>query len=305
MIPRTSRTGTLRAASAACAVTPSLIGLPLLVSAFLAVLWLFCAAPAQADTSSSTALGAPLSEASAATGEALRLGETQTLRKQPLEKVVPEEVTEPVTATLGTVHQSLEQGHQRLEKSTAETAAAAAALPEPAVAEVRGEVRGFVAEIDRTREEAVERGLVRTLPVTGPRAPRSQDTESTEATETDRRSEEDERSSAPEPLTAQGTPARHAVSAQHHHHPAPAVQAAEAAASEEDGGDHTPEHRRAQPTTGSPAPTANGPAPAPSVAGYLTVAPLPAPATDAVRLAAHRLHTVPADPADDLTVSPD
>lgn len=303
MIPRTSRTGTLRAASAACAAAPSAIALPLLVGALLAVLWLLCAAPAQADTSS-TALGTPLSEAASATGEALGLGEAQTLDTQTLEKVVPEEVTEPVTATLGTVHQGLEQGHQRLEKSTTETAAAAVALPEPAVAEVRGEVRGFVADIDRTREEAVERGLVHTLPVTEPRAPRSQDAESTEGIETDWRSEEDERSSAAEPLTAQDAPARHAVTAQHHH-PAPAGQASAASAAEEGDGDRTPEHRRVQPTTGSPAPTANGPAPVPSVAGYLTAAPLPAPAADAVRLAAHRLHTVPADPADDLTVSPD
>lgn len=301
MIPRTSRTGTLRAASAVCAAVPSLVGLPLLVGAFLAVLWLLCAAPAQADASSSTALGTPISEASSATGEALGLDGAQAL-----EKVVPEEVTEPVTATLGTVHQSLEQGHQRLEEGTTETAATAVALPEPAVAEIRGEVRGFVAEIDRAREETVERGLVHTLPVTESRTPRSpaaEDAENTEDTEAGRRSEEDEKSSAPGPLTGQHAPVHHSATTQHHL--SSAVQATAAAVSEQGTADHAPEHQRVQPATGSPAPAANGPVPAPSVAGYLTAAALPAPAADAVRLAAHRLHPVPADPADDPTVSPD
>ncbi|WP_026119468.1 hypothetical protein [Nocardiopsis ganjiahuensis] len=304
MIPRTSRTGTLRAASAVCAAAPSLLGLPLLIGAFLAVLWLLCAAPAQADTTASeasgpaTALGAPVSEAAAGAGEALGLGESRTL-----DGVVPEEVAEPVASTLGTVHQGLEQGHQRLEKGAADTAAVAAALPEPAVTEVRGEVRGFVADLDRAREEAVERGPAHTLPGAEPGTPRSPAAEAAADTGADRRSERDREADASEPAPDRGAPARHAVTGQHH--PAPSLQAAATDAAERGTADHAPEQQRVQPTTGSHAPTSNGPASAPSVAGYLTAAPLPAPATDAVRLAAHRLRAVPVGPAADPTVSPD
>ncbi|PWV51164.1 hypothetical protein [Nocardiopsis sp. L17-MgMaSL7] len=287
MIPRTSRTGTLRAASAACAAVPSAIGLPLLLGAFLAVLWLLCAAPAQADSASlgSGALGAPVSETATATGEALGLGEAPAL-----DSVVPEKVTEPVTTTLGTVH-------QRLEKRTVETAEAAVSLPEPAVAEVRG----FVAEIDRTREETVERGLGQSLPITESRASRASDSDEDEETGADRAAEEDEGSEPAEWSEGHGVHVLPSVTA-HHASTAPSSATPD---SEQEDDDRATEHQRVQPATGSPAPTANGPAPAPSVAGYLTAAPLPAPAADAVRLAAHRLHTVPADPADDLTVSPD
>ena len=287
MIPRTSRTGTLRAVSAVCAAVPSAIGLPLLLGALLTVLWLLSAAPAQADTASlgSGALGAPVSETATATGEALGLGEAPALGS-----VVPEKVTEPVTTTLGTVH-------QRLEKRTVETAEAAVSLPEPAVAEVRG----FVAEIDRTREETVERGLSQGPSITEPRATRSSDTDEDEETGEDRASEEDEGSEPAERSEGHGVPVLPSLTA-HHASTAPSTATPD---SEQEDGDRATEHQRVQPATGSPAPSANGPAPAPSVAGYLTAAPLPAPAADAVRLAAHRLHTVPADPADDLTVSPD
>ncbi|MBQ1080251.1 hypothetical protein [Nocardiopsis sp. B62] len=285
MIPRTSRTGTLRAVSAVCAAAPSAIGLPLLLGALLTVLWLLSAAPAQADTASlgSGALRAPVS--ATATGEALGLGEAPALGS-----VVPEKVTEPVTSTLGTVH-------QRLEKRTVETAEAAVSLPEPAVAEVRG----FVAEIDRTREETVERGLSQGPSIPEPRATRSSDTDEDEETGADRASEEDEGSEPAERSEGHGVPVLPSLTA-HHASTAPSTATPD---SEQEDGDRATEHQRVQPATGSPAPSANGPAPAPSVAGYLTAAPLPAPAADAVRLAAHRLHTVPADPADDLTVSPD
>lgn len=283
MIPRTSRTGTLRAASAACAVVPSAIVLPLVLGALLAVLWLFGAAPAQADTAAlgSGALGTPVSETASATGEALGLSEAPRLG------LVPEEVTEPVATTLGTVH-------QRLEKGTADTAEAAVSLPEPAVAEVRG----FVAEIDR-RGDTAEHGLVQGLPLSEPGAPR--ETDAPEETGEDRVSEEDadpERAERPE---GHGVPVPPATTS----HQAAATPSSGTDDSEREDADGAPDHQRVQPATGSPAPTANGPAPVPSVAGYLSAAPLPAPTADAVRLAAHRLHTVPADPADDLTVSPD
>ncbi len=284
-----------------------MLGLPLLVGAFLAVLWLVCAAPAQADTAGApgttanesaptAALGGPISEAATTAGDALGLGEPRTLNA-----VVPEEVTEPVTSTLGTVQQGLEQGQQRLEKGTAETVAVAASLPEPAVAGVRGEVRGFVAELDRTREEAVERGLGHTLPTTS--TPRNPAVEADGDTDADQSSERDGEPAATAE-TGRGAADHQAVIGRHHH-PAQAGQAAATVVSERGAADRAPEQQRVQPTTGSPAPSANGPASAPSVAGYLTVAPLPAPAADAVRLAAHRLRTVPADPATDPTVSPD
>ncbi|MFE1167739.1 hypothetical protein [Nocardiopsis sp. NPDC058789] len=283
MIPRTSRTGTLRAASAVCAVVPSAISLPLLLGALLAVLWLFGAAPAQADTSAlgAGALGTPVSETASATGEALGLGGAPRLG------IVPEEVTEPVATTLGTVH-------QRLEKGTADTAEAAVSLPEPAVAEVRG----FVAEIDR-REETVERTLVQGPPLSESRASREAD--APEETKGDRAAEDDADSERAERSEGRDVPVPPTTAS----HQATTAPGSDPTGSEREDADGVSEHQRVQPATGSPAPTANGPAPVPSVAGYLTAAPLPAPTADAVRLAAHRLHTVPADPADDLTVSPD
>ncbi|GAA1462231.1 hypothetical protein NE857_04795 [Nocardiopsis exhalans] len=305
MIPRTSRTGALRAASAACAAAPSLLALPLLVGAFLAVSWLL-AAPAQADAGSGT-LGGPVAETASAAGGALGLGETPTLEKQTLERVVPEEITEPVTATLGTVH-------QRLEKGTADTAAVAATLHEPA-AEVRDEVRGVVTEIDRARGETVERGLAHTLPTTDPRTtePRTSRTTGPQEDEGTAGSGDEERDSSSESTdgsteatspTTPGAPVRQPATAQQHRSES-AAETTRAATAGTGAADRAPEPQRFQAATGSAAPAAGAPAPAGGVAGYLTAAPLPAPAADTVRLAAHRLHTVPADPADDPTVSPD
>ncbi|MGW5876347.1 hypothetical protein ACWFMI_07310 [Nocardiopsis terrae] len=303
MIPRTSRTGTLRAVSAACAAAPSLLCLPLLIGAFLTVLWLLCsAAPAQADTSPAHP-DAPAAENTPAprgalpaealtSGRSLGLGEEKSL-----EQVVPERVAVPVNTTLGTVHESLG-------KHTADTAAAAASLPEPAVTEVRSEVREVVTEIGRTGETAVERGPTHTLPATEARAARSTPAEPAGDGAEPRADEEADR---PEAETDRN-PAVLDSAAAPHHIPAPVGDPAGAAGTAEpDHGaaDRAPDHQRVQQTTGSPAPTANGPAGAPSVAGYLTSAPLPAPAADTMRLAAHRLHAVPVDPADDPTVSPD
>jgi hypothetical protein len=301
-MPRTSRTGALRAASAACAAAPSPLALLLLVGAFLAALWLL-AAPAQADTAAgSGTLGAPVAETASAAGGALGLGETRALEKQTLERVVPEQVTEPVTATLGTVHQHLEKG-------SADTAAVAAALHEPA-AEVRDEVRGVVTEIDRTRGETVERGLVHALPVTEPRTARTtgpsegEDTPESGDAERDSSSESPDGSAEATSPTAPGAPAGQVASAQHHH-TASAAQATRASTTGTGAAERTSEHQHLQAATSSAAPAVGAPAPAGGVAGYLTAAPLPAPAADTVRLAAYRLHTVPADPADDPTVSPD
>ncbi|GAB3713367.1 hypothetical protein [Nocardiopsis oceani] len=297
-MPRTSRTGALRAVSAARAVTPAVIGLPLLVGAFLAVLWLFLAAPAQAETDADgdgTAVTGALSQ----NGEQDRepgLGEAPAL-----ERIVPEEVTEPVTGTLATVHQGLED--------TADTAAAATSLPAPASlsevgGEVRGEVRDVVQEIDRTREEAAEGGLVPALPVTGSSQPGSSPTEetATEQEEPAADTEDAQGTKAPEADTVP-TSSEHASALTQHQRSAPAATAAPVESA--DPADRAPEHHHTLSASGTAAPTANGPAPAPALAGYLSSALLPVPVSDAVPLAAHRLHPVPADPADDPTVSPD
>ncbi|GAA1094752.1 hypothetical protein [Nocardiopsis metallicus] len=300
MIPRTSRTGALRAASAACAAAPSLLALPLMVGAFLAVLWLL-AAPAQADAGSGT-LGGPVAETASAAGGALGLGEPPTLEKQTLERVVPEEITEPVTATLGTVH-------QRLEKGTADTAAVAATLHEPATG-VRDEVRGVVTEIDRARGETVERGLAHTLPTTEPRTSRTTGPPEDEGTagsgeeEREPSSESTDGSAEATSPTTPDAPVRPAVTAQQHRSES-AAETTRATTAGTGTADRAPEPQRLQAATGSAAPAASAPAPAGGVAGYLTAAPLPAPAADTAHLAAYRLHSVPADPADDPTVSPD
>ena len=301
-MPRTSRTGALRAVSVARAVTPAVIGLPLLVGAFLAVLWLFLAAPAQAETDADgdgTAVTGGLSQNGERDGEPDRepgLGEAPAL-----ERIVPEEVTEPVTDTLGTVHQGLED--------TADSAAAATSLPEPASlsevgGEVRGEVRDVVQEIDRTREDAAEGGLVPALPVTGSSqpAPSSVEEAEPEQEESAEDTEDAQGTEAPEADTGPAS-SEHASALTQHQRSAPAATAAPVESVNP--ADRASEHHHTLSASGTAAPTANGPAPAPAVAGYLSSALLPAPVSDAVPLAAHRLHPVPADPADDPTVSPD
>ncbi|GAB3737395.1 hypothetical protein [Nocardiopsis nanhaiensis] len=298
-MPRTSRTGALRAVSVARAVTPAFIGLPLLVGAFLAVLWLFLAAPAQAETDAGgdgTAVTGILPQNGERDAEQDR--ETGLGEAPDLERIVPEEVTEPVTDTLGTVHQGLE-----------DTAAAATSRPAPASlsevgGEVRGEVRDVVQEIDRTREDAAEGGLVPALPVTGSSqpAPSSVEEAEPEQEESAEDTEDAQGTEAPEADTGP-TGSEHASALTQHHRSMPAATAAPVESVNP--ADRASEHHHTLSASGTAAPTANGPAPAPAVAGYLSSALLPAPVSDAVPLAAHRLHPVPADAADDPTVSPD
>ena len=309
-MPRTSRTGALRAVSAACAATPPVIGLPLLFGAFLAALWVFLAAPAQAETHTDgdgLAVTETLSqdEAPSRDGE-LDLGEARTL-----ERVVPEEVTDPVTGTLDTVHRGLEDT-----ADTADTAAAATGLPEPTCLaevgdDVRGEVRDVVQEIDRTREEAVGEGLAPALPVTEPGQPGPSTTEEAESGPEESAADTEDAQSTQEPEAETGpTGPEHASAPIQHHRPVSAAAIAAPVESADpadraDRADRAPDHYHAPSTAGSAAPTANGPAPAPAVAGYLNSALLPAPVTDAAPVTAHGPHPVPADPADDPTVSPD
>ncbi|MBR8745175.1 hypothetical protein [Nocardiopsis sp. MG754419] len=267
MKPRTNPTGTLRAASGLRVAAPALL---FLFGTLLAALWLL-AAPAQAET-----LSDPLGN----------LG---------LERV--EEVTTPVVDTLGTVH-------QRVEKGTGEAAASAVALPEPAVTEVRGEVRGVVTEIDRTREEAGDHGLVPPLvepdaPTSGTATERSENGSSDSsdpATTAEAADGTTEDPTAPDTLPTEAEPVRD------HEDAAPEQDTAHAEAATVDPGDAP----RTQATTGSTVSSANAPTAAPAaVAGYLAVAALPDLDSGSVLVRARAPHATPADPAADPTVSPD
>lgn len=273
MKPRISSIGTLRAASGLRAAAPALL---FMLGVLFAALWLL-SAPAQAETRSE-----PLGE----------LG---------LERVdeVTAPITAPVTDTLGTVH-------QRVERGAGEAAASAVALPEPAVAEVRGEVRGVVTEIDRTREEAADQGLVPTLvePVTSSRPDVEPVTdESTTSPESesqapakpsaDETTETAEDRAVPDPFrpAVEGHPT---AEAEHDPEPAEAFT----------GGPVDPPEVQA--TTGSAVSSAGAPTSAPAaVAGYLAAATLPGPDPATALVHARSSHATPSDPADDPTVSPD
>ena len=265
MKPRISSIGTLRAASGLRAAAPALL---FMLGVLFAALWLL-SAPAQAETRSE-----PLGE----------LG---------LERV--DEVTAPVTDALGTVHQRVEQG-------AGEAAASAVALPEPAVAEVRG----VVTEIDRTREEAADQGLVPTLvePVASSRpdvepvtdestaSPESQ-SQAPAKPSADETTETAEDRAVPDPFrpAVEGHPT---AEAEHDPEPAEAFT----------GGPVDPPEVQA--TTGSAVSSAGAPTSAPAaVAGYLAAATLPGPDAATALVHARSPHATPADPADDPTVSPD
>ncbi|SIO90480.1 hypothetical protein [Nocardiopsis sp. JB363] len=273
MKPRISPTGTLRAVSGLRAAASALL---FLLGVLFAALWLL-SAPAQAETGSN-----PLGN----------LG---------LERVdeVTEPVTTPVTDTLGTVHQRVEQG-------AGEAAASAIALPEPAVTEVRDEVRGVVTEIDRTREETADQGLVPALvePVASARSGTGPvPEESTTSAEPDSpdpsKASVDEGTEVTEDPIASGplrsTAADHrAIAPAHGSEPAEALT-----------GDPI-DPPEVQATAGSAISSANAPTSAPAaVAGYLATAALPGPDVATALVRAGSPHATPADPADDPTVSPD
>ncbi|MEC3894708.1 hypothetical protein [Nocardiopsis sp. LDBS1602] len=277
MKPRISRPGTLRAASAVCAAPPSFIGLPLLLGAFLTVLWL-SAAPAQADALSASE---PLQG----------LGQGRTLERV-------EEVAAPVTDTLGTVHQRLEEG-------TGEAAATATILPEPSVSEFRGEVRGVFTEVDRVREEATELGP---LPTPSVRETTTTSPDMVEAPKDEAADEEGPRPSreiqeTEAPLDS--VPPTERITSAPVSGGANEVPGENATVDDDTDVEPVAEPHRAQGTTGSPAPSTGGPAPAAAVAGYLASATLPGPDSTAVLIGSRAPHAGPTDPADDPTVSPD
>ncbi|WP_067597580.1 hypothetical protein [Nocardiopsis listeri] len=276
MKPRLSSIGTLRAASGLRAAAPSLL---LLLGVLFAALWLF-SAPAQAETRSDPLGGLGLERVDEVTGP----------------------VTAPVTDTLGTVH-------QRVERGAGEAAASAVALPEPAVTEVRGEVREVVAGIDRTREEAADQGLVPSL--VEPVAPSRSDLEPTPddpTTSPEPDSPAPARPSAEETTEAgedQAVPDPFRLIVEDHRAAEPAHdhESAEALIG---GPIDPPEVQAGTGSAVSAVSSANAPTSAPAaVAGYLAAAALPGPDAATVLVHARSPHATPADPADDPTVSPD
>lgn len=276
MKPRLSPIGTLRAASGLRAAAPALL---FLLGVLFAALWLL-SAPAQAETRSEPLGGLGLERVEEVTGP----------------------VTAPVTDTLGTVH-------QRVERGTGEAAASAVALPEPAVAEVRGEVREVVTGIDRAREETADQGLVPALvePVSSshpdlepviedPTAPSEPDSSDPAKPSRDETAETVEAQAAPDTF-------RLIVEDHRTADPAHGHESAEALIG---GPIDPPEVQTGTGSAVSAVSSANAPTSAPAaVAGYLATAALPGPDAGTVLVRTRAPHATPADPADDPTVSPD
>ncbi|MEV2275853.1 hypothetical protein AB0I72_09720 [Nocardiopsis sp. NPDC049922] len=275
-MPATSRAGrAARVASAACALAPSLLGLPLLVGAFLTTLWLVGAAPAHAD--------------------GLGLQDTRPLTDTaPLTEVV--RVTDPVTSTLGTVHQGLEERAER-------TAERGVDLSEPAqaVGEVGAGARRVVEEIRPARLDTPTADLLPAPPVVtdegSARAPRAESGPTPDQ----------ERAAQPTAASDTGTPPATATGSVPRPHSAETAAPEAPRRADEDtrAAQRDADRLGGHLTTGSTPTAAGGSSPAPGVAGYLTSTPLAAPASAPVRPTDTRLHAVPVDPADDPTVSPD
>jgi len=296
-------------------MTPSLLGLPLLVGAFLTTLWLFGASPVHADALTGTLTGAvagtvagtPAGDGAEASESAGADAPEETGTRGPdrpgsLREVVPRQITEPVAQTLGTVGQGLGQ-HVGGADETA--LLGEAGWP---VDEVRKGARRVVADLDRTRRDTAQNLLspavdsatrIPAAPASGVGADAG-----TPATANDRR-EPDGRgeatAAAPEDAPADGAPPYFFGPTAGH-----AAQAAAPEEAEAPGGTDAPDPTApsTQVATGSAAP-AGGSAPAPGVAGYLTASPVTAPAPLAVLLASRSLHPVPSGPSGDPTFSPD
>ncbi|MFD3685045.1 flagellar associated protein [Nocardiopsis sp. NPDC058631] len=294
-------------------MTPSLLGLPLLVGAFLTTLWLFGASPVHADALTGTLTGAvagtvagtPAGAGASESAGADTQEETGTRgpdRPGSLREVVPRQITEPVAQTLGTVGQGLGQHVGGADETTL---LGEAGWP---VDEVRKGARRVVADLDRTRRDTAQNLLSPAVDsATGvPAAPTSEvgADAGVPATADDRR-ERDGREEAPAATAGDAL----AGDAPPYFFGPAAGDAAQAAVPEEaqaPGGTDAPAAAApsTQVATGSAAP-AGGSAPAPGVAGYLTASPVTAPAPLAVLLASRSLHPVPSGPSGDPTFSPD
>ncbi|KOX16476.1 hypothetical protein [Nocardiopsis sp. NRRL B-16309] len=297
---RTSRTPrATRVASAPCSGTPSplpsLLWLGLLVGAALAALWLLGGAPAHADSGRGAA-GAL--SASGPDGAA------------PLGGVVPGEVAEPVSSTLGTVHQRLQSDPDRRPEPGG--ALTGAARP---VADVGAEVIGAVGEADEALPGTDDLAAVPVLPLDEPHRPggnagttgsgdagRGADPADSPSAPDDGGSDRAEAADAPaerpaapaDSIVLSAAPADHAPAAgtgdgRQDADPAPLPQ----------------EPPVGQSAAASAATTGSSPAPTPGIAGYLSSAPLTAPGSDALRPAPRHHRVAPAAGTDDPTVSPD
>lgn len=297
LMSRTSRTP--RAQRAAAVVRPpSLLLLPLFVGAALAALWLLGAPSAQADTTGPLGLDRTASLDGAAaldTGLASDTGLAPGL--DPSLEAGVAEVTAPVTDTLGTVHRSLEE--------RTESAPAVTEVGEGVHEGARRVVRELSAA-DQVQAENLVAHIAATRVVSAPpEAAAGVTTAAAEHTGAARTAAEDERSGrgtagAGEDALRDAVPALL---------PQPRAAGAVADAAPVDGQRPAAavEHDVSGPaspelSTGSAAPSGAG---APAVAGYLTVVPVTAPAADVLSPAVDAVHPVPADAADDLTVSPD
>lgn len=307
----------------ATAVRPAVAALllPLLTAAFLTALWLLGGNSAHAlaldgDVDGSETGGpAPATDDAGDTGAAedtdanpdpaedtIESGGTRTSLDTLVPNEVTGEVTAPVTDTLGSVH-------QRVEGSA--SGPGDGGLPETGlpVAEV-GEGARRVAE-GLGREDDTGSGSGLTSVITGEGAPTSDATSEDHAETADRGHDaedahdtgRDRPASGHTALDGPGTTLRTTAD------PTPALEdtagtgadaASEAGAGSETG-EPSPSHPASAPTTSA---QTGGPA-APAVAGFLPSTPIAGPASTTVRPWSAAPHGVPADPADDPTLSPD
>lgn len=298
----------------ATAVRPAVAALllPLLAAAFLAALWFLGGssahalaldggvdgsgglAPATDDNAGDTGSAEDTDAIPDPADDTTEDGSTGTSLDTLIPNEVTGEVTAPVTDTLGSVH-------QRIEGSA--SGPGDGGLP---VAEVGEGARSVVEGLGREAGTGPDTGLT---PVINGEEPSASDAPSEDHAETAARdhdagdTERDRRASERTTPDGPGTVLRATDDT------TPALEDTAGtgadAAPETGAGSETGEPRRSHPAS---APTASaqtaGPV-APAVAGFLPSAPVTGPASTAVRPWSAAPHGVPADPADDPTVSPD
>lgn len=289
---RTSRTA--RAVAAVRPSVPFALLLPLLVGAFLVGLWILGTTSAFAEEATSgrgpigtdallrgSLVGEPHGDGDPVSATLVRKGSTS------LDEVVTDELVAPVSATLGGVHQRLEQGAERT----------VAVLPETSLVDGVGEsARRVVRELEHGAAEDLLVPASSEVNVSSP-LPVGESGETGAGTRPSKDGAEPETAHGP---SLDPTPPTVFVTAlvedfadttgKVASSPAPVAQ--------------TPTPSMIQATTGSASPSA-GSAPVPAVAGYLMPAPFTAPSAGTVLFSAHGLYPVPSGPSDDLTVSPD
>lgn len=302
--------------------------LPLLAAAFLTALWFLGGTPAHAldlhggmDGSESDTLD-PSPDADAGTTDGDGTSDTGSASDNDpatdrptaddttearttgssLDTLVPGEVTAPVTDTLGSVHQHLEDPASEPDGG----GLSESGLP---VAEVGEGARRVVEGLGREDGGDPGTGLTSVLTGEGTLTSEAASENSSEtaardrgpgddrATERDRRTSEDTAPDGPGtvPRAAADTTPVFDDTTDHH------AEAAPESGAHSDVGEPRRSHLASAPT--SSAQTAGSAAPA--VAGYLPSSPVAGPASTTVRPWSIAPHGVPSDPADDPMVSPD